>query len=67
MLGPLPNKVRNITLSGRGLTSVPYSLFKVSNTQCEPGTLPNHRVSFASCDMVKSTLNVLQLVKFINE
>ncbi|PNF19529.1 hypothetical protein B7P43_G02180 [Cryptotermes secundus] len=28
MLGPLPYKVRNITLSGRGLTSVPHSLFK---------------------------------------
>ncbi|PNF19532.1 Chaoptin [Cryptotermes secundus] len=29
MLGPLPYKVRNITLSGRGLTSVPHSLFKL--------------------------------------
>jgi hypothetical protein len=31
MSGPLPNKVQNITLSGRGFTQISHSLLRVSN------------------------------------
>jgi hypothetical protein len=40
MSGPLPNKVQNITLSGRGFTEIFHSLLRVSNITFKTSFIP---------------------------